>query len=457
MDDHTSYIYIYFMRKKIMLIAALLSLASRAAAQHIWTLEECINHAIEHNISLQKTRANMETSAINISEQRGALLPSVSASVQQGLIWRPLSESVSNIVNGSISSASANKANYSGSYGVNAQWTVWNGGKRLMNIEQAQYSHDMAQLSLDESANSISEQIASRFVQILYMQEALKVNEQLLEHDRALYERGKDMVGQGQMSRSELAQLEAQVASGEYDVVQTRTTIAENMLSLKQLLELPPADELSVKSVSIDDDAALQLIPQKEAVYEYALEHRPEIKSCQTAIDQSRVSTRLAKAQRMPSVSLGAGFTDSHMSGNNDMGKQLKNNLSGNLSLGIAIPLFDQRQTRSSVAKAKVNETIAQLDLADAQKTLYQTIETYWLNANNSQQKFLASRTNVRSLNTTYELLEDQFKLGMTDITNLLQGRSNLLTAQQSCLQDKYTAVLNMLLLRFYQGEKFTL
>ena len=111
------------MRKKIMLIAALLSLASRAAAQHIWTLEECINHAIEHNISLQKTRANMETSAINISEQRGTLLPSVSASVQQGLIWRPLSESVSNIVNGSISSASANKANYSGSYGVNAQWT----------------------------------------------------------------------------------------------------------------------------------------------------------------------------------------------------------------------------------------------------------------------------------------------------------------------------------------------
>ena len=76
-----SFIYINFMRKKIMLIAALLSLTSRAAAQHIWTLEECIDHAVGHNISLQKARANMLASAISISEQRGALLPSVSASV----------------------------------------------------------------------------------------------------------------------------------------------------------------------------------------------------------------------------------------------------------------------------------------------------------------------------------------------------------------------------------------
>lgn len=445
------------MRKKIMLSAALTAMMLPAAAQHTWTLEECIDYAVKNNISLQKTRANIETAEVSINEQRGSLLPSVSASVQQGLIWRPLSESASNLVNGSITSTSQKKANYSGNYGVNAQWTVWNGGRRMMNIENALLARDIAQLGADESANSITEQITQRFVQILYMEEALKVNEQLLEHDRTIYNRGKDMVEQGQMSRSELAQLEAQVASGEYDVVNTRTLIAENTLALKQLLELAPEDELAVSATSIEDSQVLQLLPSKADVYAYALEHRPEIKSRQASIEQSRMATRIAKAQRIPTFSLGAGFSDSHMSGSTGMGKQLKNNFSGNVSLGVSIPLFDQRQTRNAIERAKVNETIAQLDLADEQKTLYQNIETYWLNANNSQQKFLASCANVKSLTTTYELLDDQFRLGMTDITNLLQGRSNLLTARQTCLQDKYTAVLNMLLLNFYQGQKISL
>lgn len=428
-----------------------------ASAQHTWTLEECIEYAVKNNITLQKAQANVETSEININEQRGSLLPSVSASVQQGLIWRPLSESASNIVNGSIASSSSNKANYSGNYGVNAQWTVWNGGRRMMNIENAELTRDMAKLNVETSTNSIIEQITQRYVQIIYMKEALKVNEQLLEHDKIICERGRDMVEQGQMARSELAQLEAQVANGEYDVVNTRTMIAEQTLALKQLMELGAGDELSVATVEIDDNDALQLIPSKEDVYNYALENRPEIKSSETSLQQSQISTRIAKAQRLPSISLGAGVSDSHVSGGNDAGQQMKNNFSGQLSLGLSIPIFDQRQTSTAIQRAKVNETIAQLDLADAQKTLYQTIETYWLNANNNQQKFVASRTNVKSMTTTYELLDEQFRLGMTDITNLLQGRDNLLNARQTLLQDKYTTVLNLLLLDFYQGKPIKL
>ena len=212
--------------RKTILPAVLFCCTINSFAQHTWTLEECIDYAVKHNITLQKAQANVETNEISIKEQRGSLLPTVSASVQQGLIWRPLSESASNIVNGSIASSSSNKANYSGSYGVNAQWTVWNGGRRMMNIENATLTRDMALLQMETSANSIAEQIAQYYVQILYMKEALKVNEQLLEHDRAIYNRGRDMVEQGQMSRSQLAQLEAQVANGEYNVVNTRTRIA---------------------------------------------------------------------------------------------------------------------------------------------------------------------------------------------------------------------------------------
>ena len=445
------------MRKNYLSAVFLCCCTLSAYAQRTWTLEECIDYAVKHNITLQKAQANVETDEINIKEQRGSLLPTVSASVQQGLIWRPISENASNIVNGSIASSSSNKANYSGSYGVNAQWTIWNGGRRMMNIENATLARDMALLQAESSANSITEQIVQYYVQILYMKEALKVNEQLLEHDRTIYNRGRDMMEQGQMSRSQLAQLEAQVANGEYDVVNTRTMIAEQTLELKQLLELEPEDELTVATATVDDDAALRLIPDKDEVYDYALAQRPEIKSGEKQLQQSRNSTRLAKAQRLPSLSLGAGLNDSHMSGGTGAGTQLKNNFSGQLSLGVSIPIFDQRQTSSAIQRAKVNERIAELDLADARETLWQTIEKYWLNACNNQQKFLSSRTNVKSMSTTYNLLDEQFRLGVTDIANLLQGRDNLLSAQQTLLQDKYTTVLNLLLLDFYQGKSIKL
>ena len=445
------------MRKNYLSAVFLCCCTLSAYAQRTWTLEECIDYAVKHNITLQKAQANVETDEINIKEQRGSLLPTVSASVQQGLIWRPISESASNIVNGSIASSSSNKANYSGSYGVNAQWTIWNGGRRMMNIENATLARDMALLQAESSANSITEQIVQYYVQILYMKEALKVNEQLLENDRTIYNRRRDMVEQGQMSRSQLAQLEAQVANGEYDVVNTRTMIAEQTLELKQLLELEPEDELTVAAATVDDDAALRLIPDKDEVYDYALAQRPEIKSGEKQLQQSRNSTRLAKAQRLPSLSLGAGLNDSHMSGGTGAGTQLKNNFSGQLSLGVSIPIFDQRQTSSAIQRAKVNERIAELDLADARETLWQTIEKYWLNACNNQQKFLSSRTNVKSMSTTYNLLDEQFRLGVTDIANLLQGRDNLLSAQQTLLQDKYTTVLNLLLLDFYQGKSIKL
>ncbi len=445
------------MRKNYLSAVFLCCCTLSAYAQRTWTLEECIDYAVKHNITLQKAQANVETDEINIKEQRGSLLPTVSASVQQGLIWRPISENASNIVNGSIASSSSNKANYSGSYGVNAQWTIWNGGRRMMNIENATLARDMALLQAESSANSITEQIVQYYVQILYMKEALKVNEQLLEHDRTIYNRGRDMMEQGQLSRSQLAQLEAQVANGEYDVVNTRTMIAEQTLELKQLLELEPEDELTVATATVDDDAALRLIPDKDEVYDYALAQRPEIKSGEKQLQQSRNSTRLAKAQRLPSLSLGAGLNDSHMSGGTGAGTQLKNNFSGQLSLGVSIPIFDQRQTSSAIQRAKVNERIAELDLADARETLWQTIEKYWLNACNNQQKFLSSRTNVKSMSTTYNLLDEQFRLGVTDIANLLQGRDNLLSAQQTLLQDKYTTVLNVLLLDFYQGKSIKL
>lgn len=443
-------------KKLFILLAAILSSGSMFA-QKTWTLSECIEYALANNISLQKARANVETSKISVSENKNQLLPNVSASVQQGLNWRPLTESASNFVNNGITSSSSNHATYSGSYGVNASWTAWNGGRNKMNIQNAELNQTIAELAVDQSSNNIAEQITQLYVQILYMEEAVKVNEQLLEHDKTVYSRGKDMVEHGQMSRSDLAQLEAQVASGEYDVVNTKTQIAQAKLSLKQLLELAPEDDVEVVANEITDEKAMSLIPDKMDVYDFALANRPEIKSSEKAIEQSQLNTKIAKAQRLPSVSVGAGFSDSHMSGGNSFGTQLKNNLAGALSAGLSIPIFDQRQSKTAVQRAQVQELSARLDLQDAQKSLYQSIEQYWLNATNYQQKYISSKVNVKSSQTNYDLVEDQFKCGLKTNVDLSQARNNLLSAKQSNLQDKYSTVLNMLLLDFYNGKTLSL
>lgn len=434
-----------------------MTIGLHSEAQRTWTLAECIDHAVNHNISLQRARANVETQDITLHERRGALLPSLSAAVQQGLNWRPLTEAASNFVNNGIASASAKHVTYSGSYGINASWMAWNGGRNHMNIQQAEMSRDIASLAVAESTNAIAVQIAQLFIQIMYMEEALKVNEQLLEHDRILYARGADMVEQGQMSRSDLVQLEAQVASGEYDVVSTRTNIAQSKLSLKQLLEFAPEDEIAIASSDITDAQATMLIPDKMDVFEYALANRPEIRSADINIEQSRLTTKIARTSRLPSLSFNAGISDSHMSGGQTYGTQFRNNFAGQLSAAVQIPLFDQRQTKASIQRAQVNETIAAIDRRDAEKKLFENIEQYWLNATNSQKKYLASKVQVKSLTTNYDLLEEQFQLGLKNTVEVLQARSNLLQAQQNNLQDKFTTVLNLLLLEFYKGHEITL
>lgn len=443
-------------RKVLMLsLAALFATGSlQAQTQGAWSLKDCIDYALSHNIQVKRNLYAEQTADINLSEARAGLLPTLNANISQSMQYRPLQESASSFVNGSIASSSSNKVTQSGNYGINAGWVVWNGGKNRLNIRDSELSQSMAALATKTTANSIQEQIAQLYVQILYMQEAVKVNEELLAHDSLIYERGREMLEQGQISRADLTQLEAQVSTGRYDVVNTRTQIANCKMQLKQLLELAPGDDIDIATSEVAEERVLTLIPGKLDIYQTALTLRPEIKRSQMAIEQSDVSLRLARAGYMPTISATASLGDSHMTGTRDeFFTQMKNNFMANIGVSVSIPIFDNRGTRSNVERAEVSRLTSQLDLLDVQKQLYSSIETYHLNATNSQEKYIAAKTNVKSQQENYDLAEEQFQVGLKNIVELLTSRSNLLTARQTMLQDKYTALLNIALLDFYQGK----
>lgn len=443
-----------------LMLAAFVGLPMTARAQSsdtsegAWTLQACIDYALAHNVQLLKNRQTEQSNAVDLVEAKAGRLPSLSASMTQNLSYRPFQETASSFVNGGIATSAADKTTQSGSYGVNASWTVWNGGITRMNIQNAQFNQQSAQYDTQEQENKIKEQIAQYYVQILYMTEAEKVNRRLLAMDSAICARGEEMVAVGSMAKADLAQLQSQVSSGRYDLVNIRTQIDQAKLQLRQLLELPAGTPFELASTDRAESDVLRAIPALDDVYAQALESRPEIKRAQLSIEQSQLNTKIAKAGYMPTISLTGGLGDSHMTGSNTAwGKQMKNNFNGALGLSVSIPIFDNRKNKSAVERAKISETTAQLDLQDAEKTLRQTIETYWLNATNSQAKYVAAKASAESQQTSYGLMSEQFNVGLKNIAELLNSRASLLNAEQTMLEDKYTALLNRDLLQFYAGE----
>ena len=418
-----------------------------------WTLKACIDYALANNIQLQQKKITKSESTEDVKQAKATLFPSLSFSTSQQLGYQPFrNENQNTVTNGYVESA-VDKLSYSGSYGINANWTVWNGNKNTNTIKQQQITEQQADLNAAVTANSIQEKITQLYVQILYSAEAVKVNESSLEISRNNANRGEDMVKVGQLAKADLAQLKAQVSTDEYNVVNAKSTLANYKLQLKQLLELT-TEEFDVTEPQTTDEQALSEIPTLNDVYETALISRPEIQNASLGIKSSELGISIAKAGVLPSVSLtsGIGASTSSLS-SSSWGKQIKTNLNGSIGFSISVPIFDNRSAKTAVNKAKLARQNQELELQNQQKALYSTIENYWLEANTNQQKFKSAISSVESAQASYDLVGEQFRLGLKNIVELTTGKTNLLTAQQNRLQSKYTTILNQEMLQFYKGE----
>ena len=435
-----------------------IAIALSASAQKKWTLTECIDYALQNNITLQQAKLQKQSATEERKQAKAALLPSLSASTNQSFGYRPwLENGVATVTNGTVNSK-VNKTYYNGSYGINAQWTVWNGNQNQNQVKLGEVSEQQAELQTETTANNIQERIAQLYVQILYMNEAVEVNKQSLETSKRNEQRGKEMVEVGKMAKADLAQLTAQRAADEYTIVEAESNIANYKLQLKQLLELTGDEAFDIEMLTAGDEQALAEIPALSTVYETALGGRPEIKNAQLGLKQSDIQMNIAKAGAMPTISIngGVGTSTASMSSQN-WDKQIKTNFDASVGASVSVPLFDNRKTKTAVNKARIQREQAQLELLDQQKQLYATIEGYWLDAETNQQKFKTALTTVESEQASYDLLEEQFRLGLKNIVELMTGKDRLLSSQQNKLQAKYTTILNRQLLRFYQGEKMTL
>lgn len=438
--------------KRVFIAIVSLFVVSVVAFAHTWTLQECIDYALQHNTDIRKSVISKLKYQEDIKQYKSALLPSLTGTTSQNVTYRPWTSSGSSVVANGQAVSSVDKVYYNGSYGINSNWVLWNGNKNWNNVKLYKLNEKAQELDSIVYAHNLYEQITKLYIQILYSKEAIGVMKKSLEKSKKNEERGQAMLDVGNMSKADLAQLTAQRAQDEYNVVAAESTMKNFKRQLKELLQIADSEPFDVIAPEMTDEMALRAIPNVDMVFASAMEQRPEIKKAETDIDISNMKIKIARAGHMPTLSFNASTITNTTSMKNDKwGSQMKTNFNLGAGLSLSIPIFDNRSTKTAIRKALLDKQSSIIALENERTAIYSDIENYWLEATNNQDKYKAAKVSSESYEESYKLLSEQFELGLKNIVELMTGKYNLLNAQQTELQSKYLAIYNISMLEFYQ------
>jgi outer membrane protein len=425
-------------KRKLTLIPFLLCCISILAQQKPiqWDLSSCINYALTNNIQVQKSKLNLETSLVNTKQAKAQLLPSLSASISQNINTYPIAKTNS----------------YSGSYGVSSSLLLFDGSKTLKTIEQQKLLEDAAKYSIVESEKNIQISILRTYTQILYADEAVKVFDSTVKTSEYQLNRGKELLKAGSISKTDLAQLESQLSSDKYQLVVAQNTLSSAKLELKQLLELNSGEDINLLIPELQKVDILKPLSSLQSIYETSLNVMPQIKSSKINMQVSTLDTEKAKAGYLPKVSLnGSAGTGHNTTSSYTFGNQLSDGFNAGVGLSVSIPIFSNRTNKSTVEKAKLSEKTATLAIQEAEKSLLKEIETVYQDALSAQSQYLAASEKVKALETSYNLIEQQYNLGMKNTLELLTEKNNLLSARQNMMQSKFLSIMDIQILNLYQ------
>ncbi len=435
------------LKKSVILCGALAMLALSALPAHSYaeskhlnmSLDECLEYAKDNSIVLKQAQLQVDSQEAEVVSSRGSFLPSISGGVSQSVSNYPTINSTP-------------KSTYTGSYGLDLSLSLYKGGANRATLQRSGLGVDIANKEYEEFKNSLDVAITETFVEILYIIELIKVREKTIELHVKNEERGKVMLELGSINSADFAQLQSATASSRYDLVVAETQLSNLHVVLKNLLELTQGQTITIKDPNIPTEGLVEILPSVESVYTEALVFRPEILSSRLSVESAYLDTKIAESGFLPSLSLSAGTGISHSSSSDyTFSGQLRNNFSTSAGLSLSVPIFSGFKTRSSVRIARNTARIAELSLSDAEKNLYQTIETLHNNATTSQSQFVVSQYLVTSTKKSMELTQEQYEVGAKNIIELLTEQDNFTQAYQDLLTNKYQLILNRALLNFYK------
>lgn len=429
------------------LLASLLSLPMWGQ-QKLWSLTDCINYAVNNNITVKKTQLGQQTAAINLDQAKNNRLPAVSGNISANA-------NHGSVIN-QITNNRVNQTTITNSMGVNASMPLYEGNKLNLQIERATLALEQNDLYVKEAQNNITLSVLEAYLQALYQYENIAVAKNTALSSEEQLAQAQQKYENGAIAKIDLIEIETQHANNQYNVVLAKNQYENQVLTLKQLLELPPGTEFGIEIIQKEDVSAP--IANKEEVYRQALEQLPTTKIYEKQKELAQKDIQIAKSGFLPSLSLSGGINTGYSDRDTEKYMtQLKNNFGQTIGLSLNIPIFSRYQNKNNVALARLSESQADLDRKQAEKDLYTKIETAWHNATTRQAQEVASKKARDNAKLAYELAEKKHEFGNLTNTELLVSRNTYLNAEQTYLQNKYMVLLYQQLLNFYQGKEITI
>ena len=434
----------------IVLFAAMLSQPTMAQSKQ-WTLRECCDYAVTHNITIKQRQNQCRQQELQLSTAKNQRLPDLSGSVGQNFSFgRGLT----------ADNTYSNTNTSSTSFSLGTSVPLFTGFQIPNQIKLNQLNLEAATADLEKAKDDIRMQVAQAYVQILYNIEIADVAHRQVAIDSMQVARLQALVDNGKASGAELSQQQATLANSRFTAIQADNNQRLAVLTLTQLLELPTPDGFAVAQPGLSAISGLSEIPSPDAIYADALGVKPEVVAQQLRLRATDHSIKIAQAGYMPTLSLsgglGSNFYTTSKFDSDPFGTQLKNNFSQYIGLNLNIPIFNRFQTRNNVRNARIEQENQQLALDNTKKTLYKEIQQVYYNTLNAQQKERSSRETVRSSNDAFTLMLAKYENGKANITEFNEAKNVYLKAESDRVQAQYELLYQHALINFYQGRELS-
>lgn len=402
-----------------------------------WNLQACLDYARQNNITLNSLRLTSKSSEQSLIAANAARTPNLSGSVSQ---------SVTNYKSGITPSSS---------YGVSSSVTLYNGGYLKNDIKEKQLSLQAAGLNIVASENDITLQITQAYLNILLAKENIVYQQDVVNTLQAQVLQGQQRLDAGTIAKKDLLELQSVLASDQYSLVSEQNTKRQDILTLKQLLQLPSEKEFDIAMAdTVVTNVLLTSLPEAQQI---ALQNRPEVKSSVLGVQIAELGIEKAKVGLRPTLSAGGSLSSSYAKNQTDKYfSQLNNNFYQQAGLSLSIPLFDRKVTKTNIALAKIQTEQAKLTLQSTKTDLTQSIEKAYINVQNAQIQYSAALEQLKYTQETYRIANEQLKIGVYNTVDYLQQKNLYVQALQSYTQAKYAVSLYIKIYNFYIGVPVT-
>ena len=437
-------------------------------AQKKWTLKECVDHALEHNISVKQSMLDIDLAKQDVINAKGNFMPSLSANASQNFNFGSfIGQDGSRI-------KSDSRGN---SFGINSGVTIFNGFRNLNTYKQAKLGVEASQLQLSILQDDISLTVVNSFLNILFNKENLKIAKEQLTISLNQRDQITSQVEAGIKPRSDLFDIDATIASNRESIVNAENSLDLSLLSLSQNLQVSPVD-FDIEEVQINLTSVSMAYSSTGEILSHALDNRAEIKNAELNIENSDFGVKLAQSAYAPSLSFGAGLGSSyqHKQGESDVrseyvmdpnnpgsiietivpygfNAQIENNLGYNLGFNLSVPIFNGFKTKANVSKAKINREKSILNLEQAKLKLTTTVTQAYADAKASLKQYQASLSSVASLEESFKNVQNKFNFGAATSFEVEQIRGRLVNAKSNLINSKYNFVFRSKVLDFYMGK----